>query len=46
MRESPKGASRSGGLDFEAEGRRAEVQNASRRTRAEDQISHFHKKII
>ena len=31
------GARKSCGLDFEAEGRHAEVQNASRCTRAEDQ---------
>ena len=37
MRGSPKGARNSGGLDFEAEGRQEKVQNASRRTRAEDQ---------
>jgi len=34
---SPKGARKSCGMDFEAEGRHAEVQNASRCTRAEDQ---------
>ena len=36
MRGSPKGARKNGGLDFEVEGRQEEVQNASRRTRAED----------
>ena len=48
---SPKGARKSGGLDFEAEGRQEDVQNASRRTRAEDQTSqdqtsHLCKKYI
>ena len=37
MRGSPKGARNSGGLDLEAEERQEKVQNASRRTRAEDQ---------
>ena len=34
MRGSPKGARKSGGLDFEVEERQEKVQNASRRTRA------------
>lgn len=40
-RGSPKGARKSCGMDFEAEGRHAEVQNASRCTKAEDQTSHL-----
>ena len=44
-RGSPKGVRKSGGLDFEAEGRQEEVQNASRCTKAEDQTSHLCKKL-